>query len=165
MFYVAKLDGGRIGVADTEDGVVDWFSDKELFTLIKKHNLNIYGTSIYNYKCNPTALSINNTLKLDKLTELVNAWSKLHNQWSGYVVEDYLASAKVGTVITVDYVYTGSGGERHQGNTELSRVGDDAWLYKDDSNLLNGKTLNSRKAAWALDVACNASKKWTMSVR
>lgn len=161
MFYVSSIvdENTKIGVTDTEDGVEDFFTNKELAKIVKEDKINVYGASYYNYEVECTVLTPNITLLSSKLKELLDAWRKFHNPWTGHPVEDYLACAKIGTKIVVDYSYVGDGDRRqHNCSTILKKIGDDKWSYKDDENTMSGKVDDSRFAAWALEVSCIYSR-------
>ena len=156
MFYVSKvLNKDKIGVVDTDDGIEEFFDNKSLVKIIKEKGIEIYGAYCYNNIAECEPLVINQTLDVAKLRSLLDNWKNIHNQWSGYPVENYLASAKVGTVIVVDYKYYGDGTKRwHDSTTYLKKLGIDKWHYKDVENSFDGKEGDSRFAAWALEVSC-----------
>lgn len=161
MFYVSSIPNEhyKIGVTDTEDGVEDFFTNKELAKIVKEDKINVYGVSYYNYKVTCTVLKPNQTINSSELQRRLADWKKVHNQWTGEPVENYLAEAKTGTLITVDYSYVGDGDRRqHNCSTILKKIGDDKWSYKDDENTMSGKVDDSRFAAWALEVACIYSR-------
>lgn len=167
MFYVSSvIDKDRkIGVTDTKDGVEEFYTDAQIADFLKKDKIDIYGTSYYNYKANCTALKINQTLSESKLKSLIADWGRVHNQWHGHPVEDYLASAKIGTKITVDYTYVGDGDRRsHRGITRLTKLNYDEWYYDDTNNISSGKNVDSRFAAHCLEVACLFSRVWDISI-
>lgn len=167
MFYVSSvIDKDRkIGVTDTRDGVEEFYTDAQIADFLKKDKIDIYGTSYYNYKANCTALKINQTLSESKLKSLIADWGRVHNQWTGHPVEDYLASAKIGTKITVDYTYVGDGDRRsHRGITRLTKLNYDEWYYQDEVNIFSGSKGSSRFAAHCLEVACLFSRVWDISI-
>ena len=157
MFYVSSVvdENTKIGVTDTEDGVEDFFTNKELTKIVKENKINVYGASYYNYKVTCTILKPNQDIDSSELRRRLDDWKKVHNQWTGEPVENYLAEARIGTLIIVDYSYTGDGDRRqHTCSTMLKKIEDDKWLYKDDSNTMSGNVGDSKFAAWALEVAC-----------
>lgn len=157
MFYVSSIRGNKIGVTDTSDGVEVFCTDKDIYNILEDKNRteDIYGTSPYNGMANCTVLKINQLLSKSKLLELIGNWKKVHNQWSGYPVDDYLAEAKLGTKIIVTYSYYGDGDrKKHIDKTVLKKLSWDNWKYEDTSNTMSGKCGSSRFAAWALEVAC-----------
>lgn len=161
MFYVSSvIDRDRkIGVTDTKDGIEEFYTDAQIADFLKKDKIDIYGTSYYNYKANCTALKINQTLSESKLKTLIADWGRIHNQWTGHPVEDYLASAKIGTKIIVEYVYTGDGDRRkHRGITRLIKLNYDEWYYGDTDNIASDSNVDNRGAAHCLEVACLCSK-------
>ena len=163
MFFVSdeiKEPSGltRIGITDSYDSVQEYYKNSEIVSIVRK-GINIYGVSIYNDKATCSIIGVGRTLQKSVLKELLDNWKKVHNKWSGIPVEDYLASAKVGTVITVDYVITSDGDRRkHSGFTKISKIGDDLWKYEDEDNTFSGEIKDSRFAAWCLEVAYIYSK-------
>lgn len=155
MFYVSSISGNKIGVTDSKDNIEEFYTNDEICDFIKNKKVDIYGTSYYNYQCDPTPLVINQALKESQLRELLNGWKKLHNRWEGHKVEDYLACAKVGTKIIVDYSYVGDGDRRlHSCTTVIEKLSYDDWHFEDSSNTASGNRGSSRFAAWCLEVAC-----------
>lgn len=159
MFFVSdKIEEptGRIkiGITDSYDSVQEYYTNSEVVSLVKKKNINIYGVSIFNNEATCNVIGIDVTLKKNVLKELLDNWKKVHNPWNGVPVEDYLASAKVGTVVTVDYTYIGDdGGGRHNGLTKITKIDTDSWKYEDTENCFSGEVGNSRRAASNLEVA------------
>lgn len=167
MFYVSSvIDKDRkIGVTDTKDGVEEFYTDAQVAKFLVEDKIDIYGTSYYNYKANCTALKINQILSVSKLTDLVNKWKKVHNQWTGYPVEDYLAEAKIGTTIRVDYFYHADGdGRTHNGTTVIKKLNYDEWSYVDDNNCASGGKGSNRFAGWCLEVSCVYSSRFNISI-
>lgn len=160
MYYVSSVvdKDRKIGVTDTKDGVEEFYTDAQIAKFLQDKVVDIYGTSYYNYKANCTALEINKTLSSTKLKNLLAEWKKLHNQWTGHPVEDYLAEAKIGTVIEVDYYSKDTTGKTHRGTTTLKKLSYDEWKYEDKNNVASGRVDDSRFAAWALEVSCVYSK-------
>ena len=157
MFYVSSVvdENTKIGVTDTEDGVEDFFTNKELTKIVKDDKINVYGASYFNYKVTCTVLKPNKTLNSSELKLRLENWKKVHNQWTGEPVENYLAEAKIGTTINVIYSFVGDGDRRqHTCETVLKKIGDDKWSYVDDTNTMSGKVGDSKFAAWALEVSC-----------
>lgn len=64
MFYVSSVvdENTKIGVTDTEDGVEDFFTNRELAKIVKEDKINVYGASYYNYKVTCTVLKPNQTI-------------------------------------------------------------------------------------------------------
>ena len=153
MFYVSSIKGDKIGVTDTADGVEEFYTDSQIVQFLES-KVDIYGTSYYNHKANCSVIKINQNLNVDLLRTLLSSWKKLHNQWEGHKVEDLLASSKVGTRITVQYIVQCSNGTKERGQTVLTRVDNDYWDFKDTSNVMSGKFGDSRFAAQALEIAC-----------
>ena len=155
MFYISSVKDNKIGITDTKDNIEEFYTNDQVCDFLKNKKIDIYGTSYYNYMCNPTPLVINQTLKESRLRELVFNWKKLHNAWEGHKVEDYLACAKVGTKIIVDYSYIGDGDRRsHTGTSIIKKLRYDEWYFEDKNNTSSGERGSSRFAAWVLEVAC-----------
>lgn len=55
MFLVSEKTSDRIGILDTDDGVVDYFTPNELGRIVKKFGITIEGLSIegHKIKCKP----------------------------------------------------------------------------------------------------------------
>lgn len=167
MFYVSSvIDKDRkIGVTDTRDGVEEFYTDAQIVKFLKEDKVDIYGTSYYNYKANCTALKINQTLNESKLKSLISEWGRVHNRWTGYPVEDYLASAKIGTKIIVDYVITAEESRRKiSATTVLERLNYDEWYYQDEASTFSGSKGNSRFAARTLESCCLYSKPKSITI-
>lgn len=158
MFYVSSVvdEERKIGVTDTEDGVEDFFTNKELTKIVHKDKIVVYGASYYNYRVTCTVLEPNKKINSSELRKRIENWGRVHNSWTGEPVENYLAEAKIGTVVTVDYISTSDADRRlkSKGCTVIKKVGDDKWTYEDTSNIASGRTGNSKFAAWTLEVAC-----------
>lgn len=168
MFYVSSIVDldKKIGITDTDDGVEEFYTDAQIYEFMDKGLVDIYGTSPYNYKANCTALEIDRTITISRLKNLLDEWGRIHNRWHGHPVEDYLASAKIGTKITVDYTYIGDGDRRrHRGITRLTKLNYDEWYYDDTDNIASGKKYDSRFAAHCLEVACLYSSSYDISIR
>ena len=167
MFYVSSVidKDKKIGITDTKDGVEEFYTDAQIAKLINENKIDIYGTSYYNYKANCTALEINKKLSESQLKLLISEWGRLHNQWTGHVVEDYLASAKIGTKIFVDYVITAEESRRKISATAvLERLNYDEWYYQDEANTFSGSKGSSRFAAGTLESCCLYSKPKSITI-
>lgn len=165
MFYVSSIDGEKIGVTDTRDGKEEFYTDSQIAKFLKDKVADIYGTDYYNHKANCTVIEINKTITSTKLKSLIANWREVHNRWTGHPVEDYLASAKIGTKVIVEYIYTGDGDRRpSRGTTVIEKLSYDEWLYKDEDNTMSGKTGDSRFAAWCLEVACIYGRPLSISI-
>ena len=167
MFYVSSvIDKDRkIGVTDTRDGVEEFYTDAQIYNFMDKGIVDIYGTSPFNHRANCTAIEINKTITISKLKDLIKEWGRIHNQWHGHPVEDYLVSAKIGTKITVDYTYVGDGDRRsHRGITRLTKLNYDEWYYDDTDNISSGEKGDHRFAAHCLEVACLFSRVWDIGI-
>lgn len=166
MFYVSSIKNDSLyGITDTRDGVEEFYTDAQIVKFLTKDKLDIYGTSYFNYKSNCAVVSIDMDLNETKLKSLIQEWGKVHNQWTGHKVEDYLASSKIGTKIIVDYVVHPDGGGRPvSATTVIKRLSYDEWLFEDTDNVASGERGNSRFAAWALEVACLYSKPRNITV-
>lgn len=156
MLYISKVESeSRITVTDTEDGVSEIYTDSQIARFISKYKLNIYGTSYYNYKANCTPLTLNKKLSIPRLKKLLEDWKKLHNQWTGYPVEDYLAELQIGTVITVEYHDNYPESNRvFYGKSQLKKIGQDSWYFEDTNNIASGDVGDSRFGAQCLESSC-----------
>jgi hypothetical protein len=166
MFYVSSQNGNLFGVTNTETGIEEFYTDEQIAMMLKSNTADIYGTSYYNYKANCTPLKINIALSKSKLESLIENWRNSHNQWKGHSVEDYLAQAKIGTRIRVDYSYVGDGDRRlHSSSTVIKKDSWDSWHYEDLENTFSGTDGDSRFAAWTLEVACLCSKSYIIRIK
>lgn len=158
MFYVSSIsEDGKIGITDTRDSVEEFYTDSQVCNFLNKDKIDIYGTSYYNYHSNCTVLRLNQKLSKKKLVKLIDDWRKLHNQWKGYVVEDYLAESRIGSVIRVEYESESSSGDICSYSLSMKRLSYDEWLIRDEGQDLQ-ESGSSRLAAYHLEVACIYSK-------
>lgn len=60
MFLVSEKTSDRIGILDTDDGVVDYFTPNELGRIVKKFGVTVEGLSIEGHKitCKPADIKI-----------------------------------------------------------------------------------------------------------
>lgn len=165
MFYVSSLKDNKIGITDTRDNKEEFYSNKEIVQFVESKVADIYGVSVFNHEADCTVLQTDKSLSSSKLKELLTNWKNLHNPWTGVKVQDYLAEAKVGTIIDVDYITTDSSGRPHRGNTVIKKLDYDNWKYEDTNNTASGDIGNSRFAAWTLEVACIYSKCQRLSIK
>ena len=167
MFYVSSIVDldKKIGITDTRDGVEEFYTDSQIYDFMTKGIVDIYGTSPFNHRANCTVLEIDKTITISRLNNLLSEWGRIHNQWHGHPVEDYLASAKIGTKITVNYTYVGDGGRRsHRGITRLTKLNYDEWYYDDTDNISSGENGDNRFAAHCLEVACLYSRSYNIGI-
>lgn len=153
MFYVSSVldEDYKIGVTDTDDGVENFFTNKELSRIVHDKKIKVYGTSYYNYRVDCTVLKPNQVLSSSKLQTLLRKWRAVHNRWNGYPVEDYLAMCRVGSKIIVDYSYPVNGALK-QGITTLVKLDTDKWKYTDTNNTFSDTIADSVFASWCLDI-------------
>lgn len=151
MFYVSSVvdENYKIGVTDTDDGVENFFTNKELSGIVHDKKIKVYGTSYYNYRVDCTVLKPNQVLSSGKLQALLRKWRAVHNRWNGYPVEDYLAMCRVDSKIIVNYISTDI---LKQSTTTLVKLDVDKWRYTDDNNTMSDTIDNSVFAAWCLDI-------------
>ena len=162
MFYISSLKDNLIGVTDTRDGIEEFYKDKDIFKLLES-GIEIYGTNKFNYKSNSNPIEIDIEIKKSKLIDLLDKWKKVHNNWTGRDVANYLASVKVGTEITVQYITKGTKGV-NRGKTVIKKLNYDEWIYEDTVNVASGRTGNHDFAAWNLEVACIYSTPVSISI-
>lgn len=159
MFYVSSIKGDKIGVTDTSDNIEEFYSDSQIVDIINKGKVKIYGTNYYNYKSNSKPIKINQSISEYDLKKL---YENPNNPWCNRDIENYLASAKIGTEIVVDYVYVGDGDRRHHSaETRLKRIDYDNWYFEDTENTFSGRNGDSRFAQLALEVAIRGSIRLT----
>lgn len=152
MFYVSSIKGSKIGVTDTSDGIEEFFSDKQVVDMLK-NKINIFGTSLWNNSSNAKILDIDQVGSVGVLKSMIAKVRKTHNNWTLRDLANYLASLQKGTVIRIEYLYTGSYGESISSKTTLQRLDYDNWLYEDEESTFSGMKGDSDFAAWAVDVA------------
>lgn len=144
MFYVSSIENGKIGVTDTDDNVEEFYKDRELFKIINKYKLKVYGTSIYNGETNSKPLVLNQEIARGKLVNLLDEWRKLHNPWVGHGLEDYLATLEVGTKILIYYV---SDVRFKRSVASFEKVGVDSWYFVDKNNTFTETYRTSSRVA------------------
>lgn len=158
MFFVSdevkEVTGEvKIGVTDSYDSVKEYYTNREIVSFVRKKKINIYGVSIYNDYATCTEITLNTSIEKSKLVKLLEEYKKVHNNWNKLPIDDYLASAVVGTKIVISYKNRGSDGHIYKGETKVEKVGVDKWKYIDDNNTFSGEIGDSRFASWALEVA------------
>lgn len=153
MFFVSDIKDNKIGITDSDDMVEEFFFESDVVRFVEKDKLNIYGLTVYNHKTECRPMHIGVRPRKDILVGLLDKWKGVHNKWTGQIVEDYLSSLKVGTVITVDYSDKDTSGRVFRGRTEITKTNQDEWLFSDDLNTFSGKKDDSRFGAWCLEVA------------
>ena len=159
MFYVSSLEGDKIGITDTRDGKEEFYSNREVVGFKENAVAKVFGVSVFNHKADCTVLKLDRKIRGSDLKKLLSDWKKVHNPWTGIPVECYLAEAKIGTRVIVDYVATSDGDRhRHRGTTILKKLSYDEWYYKDTTNMMSDKTGDSEFAAWCLEVSCIYSR-------
>lgn len=163
MFYVSAVHDGqsksnKIGITDTNDGIEEIWTNKDLVKVVESKVAYVYGVSIFNHIAECIPIKMNTRLSQVKLVSLLKKWREVHNPWTGAPVEAYLASAKIGTRIVVNYVSTGSSGQTIKGTTELTRLDYDTWHYEDTDNISSGENCNTSLATHHLEVAALYSK-------
>ena len=166
MFYISsvgepfKVSGwneelyNKIGVTDTYDNVEVFYTNKQLYSIIKKADINIYGTFCYGKTSREmyvfaTPMKYNESLSKSKLYDLFNNNKKKHNPWSLYPISDYLASVSVGSSFKLTWSDTGSSGETFTSSLSAKKVSDDLWDY--DSSYLEESRVTSSVLAQYLD--------------
>lgn len=168
MLYVADINNidMKIGVADTDDGVVQYCTNKELTRLVHDMKMTIYGTSYYNHEVECTPLVLNQDFQVSKLRSLVDKWRTIHNRWNGLPVSDYLASVKVGTRFIVNGRYKGSDGIYRNERQSLWKVDVDTWTVK-DNEILGGinENCSSYEATSYLETVSVYSSSYTIEDR
>ena len=160
MFYLSSINGSKHGITDTVDDIEELYTGREIAKFVERDKITIYGVVIYNHTVdNATILVPNISIEKAELIKRIDNWRKVHNKWTGLPVSDYLACAKIGTIITVDYIsYTDEGHYPIKGTTVIIKKEEDTWIFNDINNTFNGKEGNSEFAAWALEVSCIYSK-------
>lgn len=153
MYYISSKKDNRFGVTDTKDNVEELYREDEIAYFIRDKGLSIEGAYVFNHKADCTVLHPFKCLSKTVLLSLLKAWKELHNPWTGYPVQWYLAEAEVGTRITVDYH-----DKSYKGRSELVKLSIDEWKFIDTGNTASGDIGNHAFAAWALEVACIYNK-------
>lgn len=166
MYYISSyIDDYKIGVTDTKDDVEEFVTNKDIVKLAEENKIRIYGTSIFNHHADCTVLKMNTSIDKSELVKRLNDWKKVHNPWTGIPVENYLASAKAGTVIEVNYTGVSDDGRRpYTGTTRITKKDYDIWYFEDTSNTFSGDTGDAKFAAWALEVACLYNKPTSINI-
>jgi hypothetical protein len=165
MFYISSQKGDKFGVTNTDTNEEIFYTDSQIARILEQKQVHIYGTNYYNYKANCTPISLNVKLSKSELEKLLKNWKSVHNQWSGRPVADYLAQARIGTKIEVDYSYTGDGDRSmHNGVTIIGKLSLDQWKWDDTDSIFAGAVGDSIYAARALEIACIASHRYTVKL-
>lgn len=154
MFYVSSVKDEKlkVGVTDTKDRVEEFYTNEQLCKFIQ-NGITIFGTDYYNHYVTCKPLTLNQTPDRSKLLELLEVWKKVHNQWNGRPVEDYLASLRAGSYIKVDYIYRTTSGTHKKSCTELRKKDYDTWLFTDVASTFSGSLCDSKLASGYLDIA------------
>lgn len=160
MFYVSSVvdENCKIGVTDTDDGVENFFTNKELVRIVYFKKVKVYGAAYYNSgvrKVICTILEPNQVLSIDKLEALLKRLKDWHNRWTGYPVgsklihpvENYLAMCVIGSKIIVNYILADG---FHQGTATLVKLDTDKWKYTDNNNTMSDTIADSIFAAQCL---------------
>lgn len=159
MFYVSAVHDGqsksnKIGIIDTNDGIEEIWTNKDLVKVIENKVAYVYGVSVFNHIAECIPIKMNTRLSQVKLVSLLKKWKEVHNPWTEAPVEAYLASAKIGTKIIVDYYdCTPESRTKFTGRTELVRLDYDTWHYEDTCNTFSGENCDTSRATSHLEVA------------
>lgn len=164
MFYVSSIDGHRIGVTDTRDRIEEIYRNDEVEYFITEKGLKIEGAYVYNHRAECTVINPFKKLNKTRLIELLDAWRKVHNPWTGYPVQWYLAEAEIGTTISVEYSSSDNYGHRFTGYTELYKIDSDTWRFVDSGSVDSGNTGGHSFASNCLEIACIYSKPVRISI-
>lgn len=156
MFYISSfVDDNKIGVTDTRDWVEEFVTNKDIVKLVEGKKADIYGVDVFNHKANCTPLTVDIQLKKSELLDRLRTWKEVHNKWNARPVEDYLACAKIGTRIEIDYVVTADAdGRKSNAHASLEKKSWELWIHEDTHSTFSGRSDDSRYAAWVLDVTC-----------
>lgn len=150
MLYVSSFKDKMIGIKDTDDWVEEFVTESELVGVVRDKKLHIAGVKLWNNKPECSIITLDQTLDKQTLLGLLAAWKKVHNPWTGYPVVRYLASAKVGTKVTVRNI--GSDGSTNISSIE--RLDYNTWLYNSTHSIADGERGDYEFAAYCLDIEC-----------
>ena len=159
MFYVSAVHDGqsksnKIVITDTNEGIEESWTNKDWVKVIESKVAYVYGVVVYNHIAECTPIKVNTRLSQLKLVALLKKWREVHNPWTGAPVETYLASAKIGTRIIVDYYdYTPESRTKFTGRTELTRLDYDTWHYEDTCSTFSGENCDTSRATSHLESA------------
>lgn len=155
MFYVSSIKGDKIGITDTKDGIEEFYSNRQVVAFHEQNKLEICGARFWNHEADCTPLVLNQTLKVSELEKRLNEWRKLHNYWTEAPVRDYLACAKIGTEIIVNYTYVGDGDRRrHSATSKLKRFSYDEWRFLDTSSGFSGEVGSTDWITAMIEISC-----------
>ena len=144
MLFVSKVVDNSVYVTDTKDNVEERVTVQDICLLYKKC-IKVIGTEVFDNKVQRvTQIKVGVPLSSNKLIERIKAYAKLHNPWEGLKVTEYLATARIGTVITIEYSYIGDGDRRrHCGTSVITRKDWDSWLFEDSESAFSGRTVDT----------------------
>lgn len=138
MFFVSKVySNSKIGITDTDDGKEDIWSNADLVKVITENNIPIGGVVIVNGVAECTPIKMNIQLSRERLVKLFHE-CRDNDIRSIVPLESYLASARVGTQIAVNYINTLKDGRKVKGEAVFVRLDYDTWTCKDDCNWVSG---------------------------
>lgn len=181
MLYVSSVDCERpvygwneryydkIGVTNTLDGKEYFYTNSQLYELLKTQNYKVYGTYCYGkdrYNMFVFAFPQKFNVKLSgsKLRELLDTHKKQHNPWSEYPIADYLASVAIGATIKIDYTDYGSANQLFRGMMYLCKIGEDLWRHQDDNSFFGNDDVDSYTAAHLLDYPWCGTRSHSLSI-
>ena len=145
----------KIGITDTKTGKETFYTNQQVYKLLKSDGLNIYGTYCYgadkyNMYVFATPQEFNVSVSRSKLKELFVVNKKQHNKWSLYPIADYLASLKVGSSISIEFTdYSEGSGNTFTDTVAIEKVDDDLWYQSE--GFWGDKNIDSYEAANSLD--------------
>lgn len=164
MFYVSGGSADSIiEITDSDDGVVDKFTNKELVNFVAKHKVKIYGLNIYNHTASIIPVVFGNKLKSDFMY-LVNNNKKINNPWTVFPVETFMSSFNIGTKITIEFE-DDIRGRLYYGSAILVRKSYDDWLVRDKDFILDNTLISTDKATIHLLNCTNGMKKYKLTIK
>lgn len=165
MYYISSVQGDRVGITDTYDGVQEFYTQREVNNMVESRKLLIYGTSLWNHVAECTVVPYPRRCIREELEKLLLEWKNLHNPWKGYPVRDYLASIEPGWKISCTSVdYSIAMRRRYKYVTSLMKMAPDTWKIFCKEHVLDEQEVNSSVAQHMLDVAYCGSESCTIHV-
>ena len=104
MFYVSSVKDNKVYVVDTSDGVEEVFELSKIESLVRSNLVIIHGVLLSDKGIKCRSIKIDQKINYLKLMSLLKAYMQSDSMRCQVELSDYLASAKVGTKIFIQYL-------------------------------------------------------------
>lgn len=167
MYFVSSIKDDLIGVTDTKDWKEDFVSKSLVARMYLMKGIKVIGTEIFDKEVKRvTQIKVGVALSSNRLNEVLKDYRNRHNPWEALKVTEYLATARVGTVITIDYTFIGDGDRRkHYETSIITRKDWDSWLFEDTSSEFNGIMIDTESILDYLEISTMYSTPTKISIR